>query len=130
MPAMTRPIPKAKAKKQKPPVGPQVARGTDKVALARARRLLLALAPPGATDVAIGITTFRRSKTAFEARAFLRWIPARGRVDRADGNDATGASANEALDALIEKLERGELRDRSRSKTKTKKKTRTKGATR
>lgn len=78
-----------------------------KEALASARELLTALAPPGATQVKTRLDVFRRAPRApvYEARALIEWVPKGAKRSRAYGDDAAGESPEAALAALIAKLE-------------------------
>ncbi|MBL8914699.1 MAG: hypothetical protein JNM17_28600 [Archangium sp.] len=79
-----------------------------RVLLAECKRLLLLVIPSDAKSVGSSVTVgrFLSGSELFEARAFVKWVPARGKHPRAFGLKAKDRGVDAALAKLMGLLEK------------------------
>lgn len=79
-----------------------------RVLVAECKRVLLLLIPPDAKSVgsSVKVNRFLSGSELFEARAFVKWVPARGKHARAFGLTAKDRGPDAALAKLLGLLEK------------------------
>lgn len=90
---------------------PKLAATQKRVLLAECKRLLLLLIPRDAKSIGSSVVVgrFLSRSELFEARAFVQWVPARGKHARAFGLKAKDRGPDAALAKLMGLLEKAPL---------------------